>query len=417
MFHFLYSQLMRLLVPFVLARFWWQGRQAPALRQNLGQRLGLVQRYSQPVIWVHTASVGEAIAAGPMVRRLLVRKLDARILVTAMTDTGLAQARKMFGGDVDYSYVPLDTPGSVRRFLRMVNPKVAVVLETEIWPNIIGQCHKQNVPVFLINARLSERSARGYERVRGLARPIMRKITWIAAQAEKDADRFRRIGVAPASVEVTGSVKFDVDITEGVRNAAHQCRQMLGERPVWVAGSTHSGEDEQLLEAHRVVLAKHPQALLVIVPRHPDRFDSVAELAEKAGFIVARLSLHEDPAEAQVYLADTMGELMMLYGAGDMAFVGGSLVERGGHNPLEPAAWGIPVLSGPYVFNFETVYEHLRAGDGVAMVQASDDLGRTVARLMASQKERQALGERALAVVNKNRGALDKVVEGIIERL
>ncbi|MGM0954030.1 MAG: lipid IV(A) 3-deoxy-D-manno-octulosonic acid transferase [Pseudomonadota bacterium] len=417
MLHFLYSQLMRLLVPFVLARFWWQGRHAPALRQNLGQRLGLVQRYSQPVIWVHTASVGEAIAAGPMVRRLLVRKLDARVLITAMTDTGLAQARKMFGDDVDYSYVPLDTPGSVRRFLRRVNPKVAVILETEIWPNMITQCYRKNVPVFLINARLSERSARGYERVRGLARPIMQKITWIAAQAENDAERFRRIGVAPSSVEVTGSVKFDVDITDAVRSDAQQCRRELGARPVWVAGSTHSGEDEQLLDAHRLVLAQHPQALLVIVPRHPDRFDSVAELVEKNGFTMARRLLRQAPVHAQVYLGDTMGELMMLYGAGDMAFVGGSLIERGGHNPLEPAAWGIPVLSGPHVFNFETVYEHLRSGGGVAMIQNSEELGLAVARLMAIQEERQALGERALAVVNKNRGALDKVVEGIVERL
>ena len=404
-------------MPFVLGRFWWQGRRAPALRQNLGQRLGLVSVYTQPVIWVHTASVGEAIAAGPMVRRLLSLKLNARILITAMTDTGLAQAEKMFGQQVDYAYVPLDTPGSVRRFLKRVKPKVAVILETEVWPNLITECHHKKTPVFLVNARLSERSARGYERIRGLARPVMRKITWIAAQAEKDADRFRRIGVAPASVEVTGSVKFDVDITEGVRRSARECRQALGARPVWVAGSTHAGEDEQLLEAHRDVLAQHPQALLVIVPRHPDRFDSVAELVEQTGFIVARRSLQQDPAHAQVYLGDTMGELMMLYGSGDMAFVGGSLIERGGHNPLEPAAWGIPVLSGPCVFNFETVYEHLRAGDGVAMVQDSEELGRTVARLMAAQEERKALGERALAVVNKNRGALDKVVAGIIERL
>ncbi|GHD48825.1 3-deoxy-D-manno-octulosonic-acid transferase [Marinobacter persicus] len=404
-------------MPLVLARFWWQGRHAPALRQNLGQRLGLVQCYSQPVIWVHTASVGEVIAAGPMIRRLLDRKLEARILVTAMTDTGLAQARKMFGDDVDYSYVPLDTPGSVRRFLGRVTPKVAVVLETEIWPNLITQCYRKQVPVFLINARLSERSARGYERVRGLVRPVMQKITWIAAQAEKDAERFRRIGVAPASVEVTGSVKFDVDITEGIRESARQCRQILGARPVWVAGSTHAGEDEQLLEAHRAVLGQHPQALLVIVPRHPDRFGSVAELAVKAGFTVARRSLQQDPAHAQVYLGDTMGELMMLYGAGDMAFVGGSLIERGGHNPLEPAAWGIPVLSGPHVFNFETVYERLRAGEGVVMVQSGDELGQAVVRLMATREERQALGERALAVVNKNRGALDRVVEGIVERL
>ena len=352
-----------------------------------------------------------------MVGRLVAENPDASILMTATTETGLAQARKMFGDKIAYAYAPYDTPGSVGRFLKQIKPRILVVMETEIWPNLITQCYRKQVPVFLINARLSERSARGYERVRGLVRPVMQKITWIAAQAEKDAERFRRIGVAPASVEVMGSVKFDVDITEGIRESARQCRQILGARPVWVAGSTHAGEDEQLLEAHRAVLGQHPQALLVIVPRHPDRFGSVAELAEKAGFNVARRSLQQDPAHAQVYLGDTMGELMMLYGAGDMAFVGGSLIERGGHNPLEPAAWGIPVLSGPHVFNFETVYERLRAGEGVVMVQSGDELGQAVVRLMATREERQALGERALAVVNKNRGALDRVVEGIVERL
>lgn len=417
MFQFIYSQLIRLALPFILVRLWWQGRNAPGLRQNWQHRLGCLDKMNEPVIWVHAVSVGETIAAAPLIRRVLAQNLGARILITAMTDTGLAQARKMFGDKISYAYAPYDTPGSVRRFLNNVKPRILVVMETEIWPNIIGQCHKQSVPVFLINARLSERSARGYERVRGLARPIMQKITWIAAQAEKDAERFRRIGVTPASVEVTGSVKFDVDITDAVRNAAQQCRRELGARPVWVAGSTHSGEDDQLLDAHRRVLAQQPKALLVIVPRHPDRFDSVAELAENAGFTVARRSLKQDPAHAGVYLGDTMGELMMLYGAGDMAFVGGSLIERGGHNPLEPAAWGIPVLSGPHVFNFETVYEHLRSGEGVAMVQDSEALGETVARLMANQEERQALGARALAVVNKNRGALDRVVEGIVERL
>jgi len=414
---FIYSQLIRLALPFILLRLWWRGRKAPARRENWLHRLGYVPEVQRKVIWVHAVSVGETIAAGPMVRRLLAEEPSASILMTATTDTGFGQAQKMFGDKISYAYAPYDTPGSVRRFLNKVNPRILVVMETEIWPNIISQCHKQNVPVFLINARLSERSARGYERVRGLARPIMQKITWIAAQAEKDAERFRRIGVAPSSVEVTGSVKFDVDITDAVRSDAQQCRRELGARPVWVAGSTHSGEDERLLDSHRLVLAQHPQALLVIVPRHPDRFDSVAELAEKSGFTVARRSLKQDSTHAEVYLGDTMGELMMLYGAGDMAFVGGSLIERGGHNPLEPAAWGIPVLSGPHVFNFETVYEHLRSGGGVAMIQNSEELGQAVARLMAIQEERQAFGERALAVVNKNRGALDRVVEGIVERL
>jgi len=414
---FIYSQLIRLALPFILFRLWWRGRKAPARRKDWSHRLGYVPRLQGTVIWVHAVSVGETIAAGPMVNRLLQSNPNTTILMTATTDTGLAQAKKMFGERVAYAYAPYDTPGAIRRFLRRVNPRILVILETEIWPNMIDQCHRFEVPVFLINARLSERSAQGYERVRGLAAPIMKKITWIAAQAEKDAQRFRRIGVAPESVEVTGSVKFDVDISEATRAAALRCRQSLGKRPIWVAGSTHSGEDVQLLEAHRIVLEQHPEALLIIVPRHPERFDSVAQLVADNGFKLARRSLEQSAEGAQVYLGDTMGELMMLYGAGDIAFVGGSLVERGGHNPLEPAAWSIPVLTGPHVFNFETIFERLQANGGVQVVQEATELGRAIAGLVAAPDECRAVGQRALEVVNSNRGALDKVVEGIVERL
>lgn len=417
MFQFIYSQLIRLALPFILVRLWWQGRKAPGLHQDWQHRLGRVPPMSGPVIWVHAVSVGETIAAGPLVRRLLARNLGATILMTAMTDTGLAQARKMFGDKVAYAYAPYDTPGGIRRFLERINPRILVIMETEIWPNMIRQCRRRRVPVFLINARLSERSAVGYERVKGLAAPIMKSITWVAAQAERDAERFRRIGVAASHVEVTGSVKFDVDIPEDVRGAARALRNELGERSVWIAGSTHSGEDPQLLLAHQQILSAHPGALLMIVPRHPERFDSVAELVVKEGFTLARRSLDQAPGDAQVYLADTMGELMTLYGASDIAFVGGSLIERGGHNPLEPAAWGIPVFSGPHVFNFETIYERLLTDGGVQMVSGADELADRVGRLMASDDERRAYGERALAVVMKNRGALDRVVEGIIDRV
>jgi len=416
-FQFIYSLLIRLALPFILIRLWWQGRRASGLRQNWQHRLGMVPDMPGPVIWVHAVSVGETIAAGPLIRRLLARDLGVTILLTAMTDTGLAQARKMFGDSIAYAYVPYDTPGAVRRFLARTRPRILVIMETEIWPNIIRQCRCQAVPVFLINARLSERSARGYERVRTLVAPIMKSISWVAAQAEPDAERFRRIGVAPTHVAVTGSVKFDVDIPGQVRHSAEDCRRVFGARPVWIAGSTHAGEDEQLLTAHREVIRRHPGALLVIVPRHPERFDTVAQLALAQGFSVARRASADDPGLAQVYVADTMGELMMLYGASDIAFVGGSLIERGGHNPLEPAAWGMPVFSGPHVFNFETIYQHLLAGQGVQLVMNAAMLGQAVSQLMSDKASCKAYGARALAVVNKNRGALDRVVDGIVERL
>jgi len=414
---FIYSLLIRLVLPFILLRLWWNGRQAPELRRNWYQRLGFPPRMDGPVVWVHAVSVGETIAAGPMVRRLLARNPGIIILMTAMTDTGLAQARKMFGDQVQYAYAPYDTPGSIRRFLDRAHPRILVIMETEIWPNMICQCRGRNVPVFLINARLSERSARGYERIRSLASPVMRSISWVAAQAEKDAERFRRIGVAPEKIAVTGSVKFDVDIPDSVRVASAAIKSDFAARPVWIAGSTHEGEHEHLLAAHKQILEVHAQALLVVVPRHPDRFEPMADRIAKSGFSLARRSNHDDPGQAQVYLGDTMGELMMLYGAGDMAFVGGSLIERGGHNPLEPAAWGIPVFSGPHVFNFETIYQRLLDDAGVEVITNADELATRIIHLFSDTAECKAIGQRALAVVNRNKGALDKVVDGIIERV
>jgi len=413
----IYSQLIRLALPFILLRLWWQGRQAPELRINWQQRLGFVPRSSGTVVWVHAVSVGETIAAAPMVRRLLERNPDITILMTAMTDTGLTQAMNMFGSQVKYAYAPYDTPGSIRRFLNRTNPRILVIMETEIWPNMIRQSRSRQVPVFLINARLSERSARGYERVKSLVSPIMRSISWVAAQAEKDAERFRRIGVAASKVSVTGSVKFDVDIPEAVRKTSFQLKASLSDRPVWIAGSTHEGEEAQILAAHRQILASHPSALLIIVPRHPERFESVAEKVLQQSFSLARRSRGDGLVGAEVYLGDTMGELMMLYGASDAAFVGGSLIERGGHNPLEPAGWGIPVISGPNVFNFETIYQRLVDDRGVVIVSGANELFQHLSTLFDDVDERQASGQRALSVVNKNRGALDKVVDGIIERV
>jgi len=414
---FIYSQLIRLLLPYIFLRLWWGGRHSPRLRRNWAQRLGFAPEVSSPVIWVHAVSVGETIAAAPMVRRLLERNPDVTILMTAMTDTGLAQAQKMFGNKVQYAYVPYDTPGAVKRFLARVQPSILVIMETEIWPNLISQSRKAHVPVFLINARLSERSARGYERVRSLARPVMQSISWVAAQAEQDAARFRRIGVAADKIAVTGSVKFDVDIEPRVREQAQQLKAQFGGRPVWIAGSTHDGESRQLLKAHRKLLAAVPDALMIIVPRHPERFELVASAVTKAGLSLARRSLNDSPAAAQVYLGDTMGELMMLYGASDLAFIGGSLIERGGHNPLEPAAWGIGVISGPYVFNFESIYKCLQEHDGVTIVESAGELLVCLTRLLNNQQALHESGQRALAVVESNRGALDRVVAGISQRV
>ncbi len=420
MLHFLYSLFFRLALPFVLLRLWWHGRRNPEAWKHWQERLGYVAPSPEPVIWVHAVSVGETIAAAPLVKALQRRNPEVPILMTAMTPTGSARAKAMFGNQVRYAYSPYDTPGAVRRFAERIRPMALVIMETELWPNMIANTFRHDVPIFLINARLSERSARGYERVPSLVRPLLQSIRWIAAQAEEDAGRFLRIGAEPESVSVTGSIKFDVDISSQLRAEASALRKQLGEhRPVWIAASTHDGEDRQILEAHKSVLRRFPDALLVIVPRHPERFDDVAQLTESEGLQLSRRSEPTGavPTNAQVYLGDTMGELLMLYGASDIAFVGGSLIERGGHNPLEPAAWGMPVLSGPHIFNFETIYNRLNAGHGLYLTPSSDALADCVMALMADPDSAKRAGDNALAVVNANRGALEKVVDGIVERV
>jgi 3-deoxy-D-manno-octulosonic-acid transferase len=424
MLHLLYSLFFRIALPFVIFRLWWNGRKNSGGVVHWQERLGYVTPSSKPVIWVHAVSVGETIAAAPLVRALLRRNPDIPILITAMTPTGSARARALFGDQVLYAFSPYDTPGAVRRFVDRVQPRALVIMETELWPNMIALSDRRKVPIFLINARLSERSAKGYERVASLVRPLLRSIRWIAAQAEEDANRFLRIGATPSSVSVTGSIKFDVEISDQIRAESFALREKLGaDRPIWVAASTHEGEDRQILEAHQAVLVRHPRARLMIVPRHPERFSAVAALVSSMGLKVSRRSQESEGAEGigdqerKVYLGDTMGELLMLYGAADLAFVGGSLIERGGHNPLEPAAWGLPVLSGPHIFNFETIYKQLAAGKGSFMTPSAQTLAACVIQLFDDPEAADRAGQNALAVVKANRGALERVVDGIIERV
>ena len=420
MLHFFYSLFFRIALPFVLLRLWWIGRTNPEAFVRWQERLGYVEAFDEPVIWVHAVSVGETIAAAPLVKALLRRNPDIPILMTAMTPTGSARARALFGDRVHYAFSPYDTPGAVRRFVGRVRPRALVIMETELWPNMIALSRQREVPIFLINARLSSRSARGYERVASLVRPLLRSISWIAAQAEEDAGRFLRIGATPESV--SGSIKFDVEVSDEVRAESSGLRAALGaDRPVWIAASTHDGEDRQILEAHQQILEHFPNALLMIVPRHPERFDDVARLIDAMGLSLVRRSQSGSDGGgkvgSEVYLGDTMGELLMLYGASDVAFVGGSLIERGGHNPLEPAAWGIPVVSGPHIFNFETIYDRLDSGQGLFITDSAESLAQCVVHLFSDKSSAQKAGHNALAVVNANRGALEKVVDGIVKRV
>jgi 3-deoxy-D-manno-octulosonic-acid transferase len=420
----LYSAALYLLSPLIWRRVW--GEQVPSHPRR--ERLGLVPRMPAEarVIWLHCASVGEVLAARPLIEALLTHYPLHRLVVTTMTATGaervLALATDLEGrgegGEVRHHFVPLDFPGAAQRFVDRLRPALAILFETELWPNLLAACARRGVPVAVVNGRLSPRAYRGYRRLRPLMRDALSHVDWLAAKSDADAERFRGIGMAAQRTSVVGSLKFDLSPGDEVHALSQCLHTRLGARPVWVAGSTHPGEDEQLLAAHHRLRERHPDALLILVPRHPRRFDAVAALCDEQGLALARRSLGAwpDPATA-VYLGDTMGELLALYGAGDLAFVGGSLVPVGGHNLLEPAAMGVPVLSGPELANFTDVADALREAEALVEVADADALAAMLIRLFDDAPARRRLAEAAQGVVASNRGALVRTLAGLARLL
>ena len=410
-----YTFLLCLLLPAALLRLWWRGRHSPGYRQRWRERFGDVPPLARdPVIWVHAVSVGEAQAAQPLVRRLLAVQPDHRLLVTTTTPTGADQVRRLFDGEVVHRYFPYDLPWIARRYLDAVHPRLLVVMETEIWPNLLAACEERGIPVALVNARMSARSARGYRWLGSLTAESLARIRMIAAQTGDDRGRFIDLGAQPERVVETGSLKFDIRLPASVGEQAEVLRLAWGmDRPVWVAASTHEGEDRQVLEAHSLILEAFPDALLVLVPRHPERFDGVAELIRGEGFRYLRRSTRTAAPDCQVYLGDTMGELPVFFAAADVAFIGGSLVEAGGHNLLEPAALGVPVVFGPHMFNFAAIAElFLREG---AARRADDAMAvaAIVREWFAAPDLRVRIGAAGQRVVEGNRGALDKTMGAV----
>jgi 3-deoxy-D-manno-octulosonic-acid transferase len=369
-------------------------------------------------IWVHAVSVGESIAAAPMIRALLQRYPQLPITVTCMTPTGSERIQAMFATEprIQHCYLPYDLPCAAKRFLDRVRPKLAVIMETELWPNHIHQCAKRGIPVALANARLSERSAKGYGRFGKLTGPMLAEMSLFAVQTEAEAQRFRDLGARAETVAVTGSIKFDLTIDPQLLQRASELRSQwqAQERPVWIAASTHDGEDEVVLAAHRRLLADHPDALLILVPRHPERFDSVFGLCQKQGFATVRRSSGEPVgAGTSVLLGDTMGELLFLYALADSAFVGGSLVPNGGHNLLEPAALAKPVLSGPHLFNFLEIAAQLRSAGALQEVEDAEGLALAIQRLFELPRDAQRMAEAGLKVMRSNQGALQRLLDGL----
>ena len=415
----LYTLLFHLGLPLVAIRLWLRARKAPAYARRIGERFALNLPPLQPGgIWVHAVSVGESIAAAPMIRALLKRYPQLPITVTCMTPTGSERIVAMFADEprIQHCYLPYDLPWAAARFLNRVQPKLAVIMETELWPNHIHQCAKRGIAVALANARLSARSAKGYARFAGLTRPMLQEMSLIAAQTETEAERFRQLGARPECVEVTGSIKFDLSINPQLLIDAAELRSQwqAQERPVWIAASTHEGEDPIVLAAHRQLLDSHPDALLILVPRHPERFQSVFELCQREGFATVRRSSGEPVSTTtQVLLGDTMGELLFLYALADTAFVGGSLVPNGGHNLLEPAALAKPVLSGPHLFNFLEIAALLREAGALEEIDDAQGLALAVQRLFELPQDARQMAEAGLKVMRANQGALQRLLDGL----
>lgn len=408
----LYTVLLYLATPLVLARLAWRARRAPAYRRRWAQRFGFFPALSaRPRIWVHAVSVGETQAAAPLIRQLMQGYPDYALLVTSTTPTGSAQVRRLFGDTLEHVYLPYDLPDCVRRFYLRTRPCIAIIMETEIWPNLYACLHHNAVALVIANARLSDRSARGYQRLGGLTRQTLACVDLVAAREPRDAQRFSALG-APR-VEVMGNIKFDMQVNEAQVAQGLQLRADIGaRRPVWIGASTHEGEDAQVLEAFVQIRAAFPTACLILVPRHPERFDAVYALCVQQGMRTLRRSLGEIPSDkTDILLGDSMGELMMFYAAADVAFVGGSLVATGGHNPLEPAALKRAVVSGPHTFNFDDIYPQLMAADAVSVVKNASDLAVAVKGLFDSPADCYKKAANAHAVFVQNNGALTRLIE------
>ncbi|RJG05125.1 3-deoxy-D-manno-octulosonic acid transferase [Noviherbaspirillum cavernae] len=408
----LYSALWWLALPLVLGRLWWRGRREPGYRRHVAERLGFYPRSSanpstQATIWVHAVSVGETRAAEPLVEALLRAYPDHRILLTHMTATGRATGHALFGkhaSRVVQSFLPYDTGWMMQRFIRHFRPRLCVLMETEVWPNLIAQCKRRGIPVVLANARLSERSLRKAQKLQSLMGEAARGISCVAAQTDADAQRIRQLGVA--NVHVTGSIKFDVTPPEDALAKGAALRQQIGPRSVLLCASTREGEEELILDA--LATADMADALLVIVPRHPQRFDEVARMIAARGIALQhRSALGSAPlhADTRILLGDSMGEMFAYYAACDVAFIGGSLLPLGGQNLIEACAVGKPVLIGLHTFNFGTVSEDaIAAGAAMRVTDAQAMLARS-GRLLRDHDERAAMGENALVFSRHHRGA------------
>jgi 3-deoxy-D-manno-octulosonic-acid transferase len=412
----LYSCLFYLLIPFILVRLIWRSIKAPAYRHRWGERFGFYNRkFPSNVIWFHAVSVGEAESLFPLVRSIQRQYPDAKLLITTTTPTGSARVKAVMQDSVEHVYLPYDVPCAVNRFMQSFKPRMAVIMETEIWPNLFARCGSYGIPLYIINARLSEKSATGYQKIPALVFPALAQVKLIAAQTKDDASRFVAIGAKADAVSTFGNIKFDVEVSndiieQGLRSKA----DLFGDRFVWLIASTHKDEEAIFFEIYKKIKPEIPGLLLIIVPRHPERFGEVKKLCEQHQLaVVTRTSGLVCYPSIDVYLADTMGELKMLYAASDVAFIGGSMVPVGGHNILEALAVGTPVLFGPHMANFKEIAQGVLRRDAAMQCQNKDEIISAIAKLYADIGYRSLLSEKGRAFVRQNQGAIVRILDAL----
>ncbi len=409
---YLYSSLFYLVIPFILLRLLWRSIKAPAYRHRWRERFALYNKsYPQDVIWFHAVSVGESEALFPLVKQIQKQQPNLNILITTTTPTGSARVKAVMQDTVIHVYLPYDIPDAINRFMRCFKPKLAVIMETEIWPNLFMACGKRGIPLYIINARLSEKSARGYQKIPSLVGSALAQVSLVATQTEEDAKRFISIGANTDKVQVLGNIKFDIKVPQDTIGQGLQIKNdLFVSRFVWLIASTHKDEESIFLAVYQELKKKIPELLLVIVPRHPERFTEVRRLCEQQQLaVVLRTSKAKISEKTDVYLADTLGELKMLYASADVAFVGGSMVPSGGHNILEAAAVGVPVMFGPYMSNFKDIAQGVLVANAALQCQDKEDLIINLLILYNKSSYRITLAENAKAFVLQNQGATDKI--------
>ncbi len=410
--YLIYNFLLLLASPWIIIRSYKKTSFYKQYRQRFKERFGKIPELPTQGIWIHAASVGETIAASPMVKALKKQYPDIPIYFTNITYTGADRAATLYVNQANCLLAPFDFPCGLKRFLNKLQPKLLLLVESELWPNMINQCFKKNIPIVLVNGRLSPRSYQRHKCLQYFSRQLLQKLSRVAAQSELDFERFKNLGVEPQKLSLTGNLKFAVQLPEDLVQKGQTWRTQLGQnRLIWVAASTHPVEDEIVLQAHQIIVKAYPDSLLILVPRHPERFDKVFELCQKEGFNTLRRSLNKPASlQTQIFLGDTMGELLQFYQTANVAFVGGSLVPVGGHSLLEPAAVGVPIIAGPHLFNTTEIAEQLSKVNALISIIDAQTLSAAVIELFRDEEKRKQMVNQARSIVVGNQDSLPKTL-------